>query len=108
MLDLSRPTPGQGQGRVAPATVLAIAFATKAARELRARLTILLGEQGHAVDVTTFHAFGFRIVRQWSEELGFGPGPLAGYGDAAARALLTEAASRLGLDLLRRSVPQAL
>lgn len=85
--------------RVAPATVLAIAFATKAARELRTRLSILLGEQGHAVDVTTFHAFGFRIVRQWSEELGFGPGPLAVYGDADARTLLREAAGRLGLDL---------
>lgn len=87
--------------QIAPSSVLAIAFATKATRELRARLSSLLGSQGRGVDVTTFHAFGLRIVRQWSEELGFGPGPIAVYGDGESRALLREVADERGYDLER-------
>jgi ATP-dependent DNA helicase UvrD/PcrA len=88
-LILSRQTP--------PTSILALTFATKAARELRARLAGLLGPPGQAVDVMTFHAFGLRVIRQWSEELGFGLGPVAVYGDAEARSLLAAAAERLGM-----------
>src|SRR5438552_2518991 len=59
---------------VPPTSVLAIAFATKAMRELRARLDGLLGAAAQGVDVTTFHAFGLRVIRQWSEALGWGAG----------------------------------
>lgn len=86
---------------VAPASVLAITFATKAARELRARLVGLLAEQGQAVDVTTFHAFGLRIIRQWGEELGFGAGPVTVYDAEDARAVLRQAAETVGLELAR-------
>ena len=86
---------------IAPSSVLAITFATKAARELRARLAGMLGELGLAVEVCTFHAFGLRIVRQWSEELGFGPGPLAVYGKEEALRLLQEATDQLDFDLER-------
>ena len=78
--------------QVPPTSILALTFATKAARELRTRLHGLLGEPGLSVDVMTFHAFGLRIVRQWSEELGFGIDPPTVYGDGDARALLLEAA----------------
>lgn len=81
--------------RIPPTSILALTFAAKAARELRARLGSLLGASGHAVDVMTFHAFGLRVVRQWSEELGLGLGPLAVYGDGEARSLLLEASERL-------------
>jgi len=87
--------------QVAPSSVLAITFATKATRELRVRLSGLLGAEGRGVDVTTFHAFGLRIVRQWSEELGLGPGPIAVYGDGESRAALREVAEELGYDLER-------
>ena len=90
-LILSRRTP--------PTSILALTFATKAARELRARLVGLLGDPGKVVDVMTFHAFGLRIARQWSDELGFGLGPLTVYGDGEARALLLETLSRLGVSL---------
>ncbi|HVA87754.1 MAG TPA: UvrD-helicase domain-containing protein [Candidatus Saccharimonadales bacterium] len=73
---------------IPPASVLALTFATKAARELRARLVALLGEAGRGVDVATFHAFGLRVIRQWPEELGFGPGPLVVYDSADAREIL--------------------
>lgn len=90
-LILSRQTP--------PTSILALTFATKAARELRARLAGLLGDPGNEVDVMTFHAFGLRITRQWSEELGFGLGPLAVYSDRESRALLLEALGRLDMRL---------
>ena len=80
--------------RVPPTSILALTFATKAARDLRTRLHGLLGEPGLSVDVMTFHAFGLRIVRQWSEELGFGIDPPTVYGDGDARSLLLEAADR--------------
>ena len=83
---------------IAPTSILAVAFATKAARELRTRLVGILGEQGQAVDVTTFHAFGLRIIRHWREELGFGPGPLAVYDDREAHALLRDVTNTLGVD----------
>jgi len=87
-----------GWRQISPTSILAITFATKAARELRARLCGLLGEQGAAVDISTFHAFGLRIVRQWSEELGLGAGPVAVYGEKEARAALREVATNLQID----------
>jgi DNA helicase-2/ATP-dependent DNA helicase PcrA len=85
--------------QIAPASVLAIAFTTRATRELRARLGGLLGRPGLAVEVTTFHAFGLRIVRQWGEALGLGPGPLAVYGEEEAREALRRVADAPGVDL---------
>lgn len=86
---------------IPPTSVLAITFATKATRELRARLGGLLGAAARGVDVATFHAFGLRVVRQWSEALGWGSGPLAVYGDEEARRVLREVALELGVDLER-------
>lgn len=92
--------------QVPPASILALTFATKAAGELRRRLVGLLGAQGRAVDVSTFHALGLRIVRQWSEELGLGPGPPVVYAAHEARALLREVAERRGIDLQRVSLAE--
>lgn len=86
---------------VPPSSVLAITFATKASRELRERLGGLLGAAAGGVDVSTFHAFGLRVVRQWSGVLGWGPGPLAVYGDDEARRVLHDVAGDLGVDLER-------
>jgi DNA helicase-2/ATP-dependent DNA helicase PcrA len=88
---------------VPPTSVLALTFATKAAHEFRERLGGLLGEHGRGVDVATFHAFGLRIIRQWSEELGLSAGPVAVYGADETRALVREAAERCGVDLADRS-----
>ncbi len=90
---------------IAPSSVLAITFATKAARELRARLRGMLGEPGRAVDVVTFHAFGLRIVRQWSEELGLGPGPVTVYGKDEALNVLREAAGQVDVGQERWTLP---
>ena len=86
---------------VTPAAVLAITFTTAAAHTLRRRLYAMLGDPGGAVDVTTFHALGLRIVRHWSDVLGF-HGPPIVYGAAATRALLRQAAATVGVDLEHR------
>ena len=85
--------------QVAPARVLALTFATRAARDLRARLEHLLGDAAQEVTVSTFHAFGLRIVRRWSEDLGFEPGPLAVYDADDAGVLLHEVSRWARFDL---------
>lgn len=87
---------------VSSASILAMAFANRAARELRARLGALLGDQARGIDVSTFHAFGLRIARQWSDELGYGVGPLAVYDADDAAAVLKGVADDLSLDLKER------
>jgi len=84
---------------VAPTSILALTFATKASRELRVRLAGLLGAAAQGVDVATFHAFGLRVVRQWSETLGWGSGPLVVYGADDSRRLLRDVARACEVDL---------
>jgi DNA helicase-2/ATP-dependent DNA helicase PcrA len=55
---------------VAPWRVLAVTFTNKAAGEMRQRLLSLLGEQGAAVQVGTFHATCARFLRRHGESLG--------------------------------------
>jgi DNA helicase-2/ATP-dependent DNA helicase PcrA len=84
--------------RGVPSTsVLAITFTTAAAAALRRRLETVLGASASQVDIRTFHSLGLRIVRSWSQELGFGHLPPAVYGREDARAVLREAARELGL-----------
>ncbi|MDE3076742.1 MAG: UvrD-helicase domain-containing protein, partial [Chloroflexota bacterium] len=81
---------------IAPASILAIAFTRVAASQLRTRLAGMLHGQARHVDVMTFHALGLRIVRQWSEELGFSARQLAVYNEDEARQLLSELAANEG------------
>lgn len=87
------------QRGVAPATILAITFTTAAAATLRQRLAGVLGDAAQDLTITTFHALGLRLIKQWSGELGFGDGVPAVYGRDDARLLLREVASGFGLEL---------
>jgi DNA helicase II / ATP-dependent DNA helicase PcrA len=86
---------------VPPTSILAITFTTSAAGALRRRLETVQGSAALRVDIRTFHSFGLRVIRSWSEELGFGQLPPAVYGRDDARAVLREAASELGLAVRR-------
>jgi DNA helicase-2/ATP-dependent DNA helicase PcrA len=92
-------------GQVTPATVLALTFSRVAVQTLRARLRGLLGDQAATIDVQTFHALGLRMIRQWSDALGFGPLPPVVYGEGDARDLLREAIATIGFDRGERSLP---
>jgi len=86
-----------GDRDVPPTSILAITFTTAAAATLRTRLATVLGAAATRVDIRTFHSFGLKVIRTWSEELGFGHTPPAVYGRDETRVLLRQAADRLGL-----------
>lgn len=79
---------------VAPETILAITFTNKAAAEMAARLTALLGAETVArLTIKTFHAFGAMVLRQWAGPAGLDPDFI----------ILTDAERRAWL---RRSQPE--
>jgi ATP-dependent DNA helicase Rep len=58
-----------------PGKVAAITFTNKAAREMRERLGKRMGkDRADEVTVSTFHALGWRILREHHELLGYRPG----------------------------------
>jgi len=89
---------------VSPARILILTFATKAAGELRTRLAARIGASGQAVDVATYHSFGWRVVRRWQADLGFGHGPLRVCSHGEQLWLLDLAAQGLGLPALAATV----
>ena len=84
---------------ISPASILAITFTTAAAATLRQRVAGVLGAAAHDLTITTFHALGLRLIKQWSHELGFGDRVPAVYGREDARTLLREAATGLGIEV---------
>src|SRR5579859_241892 len=83
---------------VPPSTVMAITFTTAAAATLRQRLASVLGDAAQELTITTFHALGLRLIKQWSGELGFGQVP-AVYARDDARALLRHVAAGFGIQV---------
>ncbi|MDH5632796.1 MAG: UvrD-helicase domain-containing protein [Gammaproteobacteria bacterium] len=53
-------------------SIYAVTFTNKAAREMRERVTRLLGKEGsEGLHVSTFHSLGLRIIREDAETLGY-------------------------------------
>jgi len=53
--------------RADPQTILAITYTEKAARELKDRIVSVIGQQGERITVSTFHAFCFNLVKDFSQ-----------------------------------------
>ncbi len=56
---------------VRPESILALTFTNKAANEMKARITSLVGEQAQHVWMGTFHSLFARILRFEAEALGY-------------------------------------
>ncbi|MFQ5743700.1 MAG: ATP-dependent helicase [Acidobacteriota bacterium] len=64
---------------VPPNSICAVTFTNKAAAEMRARVRSLLGEQPEGLWLSTFHALGLRLLREWAGRHGAPPAGFAIY-----------------------------
>ena len=56
---------------VSPYNILAITFTNKAAKEMQSRIINLVGEYAKNMQISTFHSFGLRILRENYDKLGY-------------------------------------
>lgn len=56
---------------VSPTNILAITFTNKAAKEMKSRLFDLVGPTANHCQVSTFHSFGLKLLRENYELLGY-------------------------------------
>jgi len=82
---------------VPPWQIMAVTFTNKAAREMKARLYDLLGEQFRKLTIGTFHAICARILRQEAEAAGISPQYVI-YDSGDQRSLARQAIRSLNLD----------
>jgi DNA helicase-2/ATP-dependent DNA helicase PcrA len=87
-----------GQG-IPQSAILAVTFTNKAAQEMAGRVRELCAQKLQNLTVSTFHAFGVRILREHGHRLGYRRN-ISIYDQSDKQALIKEAARDLGL--LRR------
>ena len=75
--------------------ILALTFTNKAAREMEDRVKELTGKKLQNLTVSTFHAFGVRILRQDIEKLGWRSN-FSIYDDTDRNQLIKESGRELG------------
>ena len=56
---------------VSPKNIVAITFTNKAATEMKERIIKEVGKEGYDIQISTFHSFGLRIIKENYEKLGY-------------------------------------
>ena len=51
--------------------IVAITFTNKAAKEMKERIIDLVGREGYDIQISTFHSFGLRIIKENYDKLGY-------------------------------------
>ncbi|MBI4733761.1 MAG: DNA helicase PcrA [Rubrobacteridae bacterium] len=85
---------------VSPTNIIAITFTNKAAREMKERITGLVGRRSNAMWISTFHSACVRILRQDAERLGYAKN-FAIYDDHDTSRLVTYCMRDLNIDTKR-------
>ena len=57
--------------KVSPYNILAITFTNKAAKEMKDRINLLIGDISKNLQVSTFHSFGLKLLRENCNVLGY-------------------------------------
>ncbi len=56
---------------ISPSNIVAITFTNKAAKEMKERIIKEVGKEGYDIQISTFHSFGLRIIKENYERLGY-------------------------------------
>ncbi len=85
-----------GEKNVSPFRILALTFSNKAAREMRERISSMTGLDIGSLQVTTFHAFCARVLRQEADFIGISRS-FTIYDGSESKSLMKQVLGRKGI-----------